>query len=121
MSDYNDGKGNLMDVYQCRSTSPKRAYYRINVILFAKLITDKEQYIRSVYADYSKQGRVKMTTLKGLKAVQVEENVVSDGVSLKQISVSILYKNRAITLVLTTDSYPYGDLLKILTDSFSLL
>jgi len=91
------------------------------VILFAKLITDKEQYIRSVYADYSKQGRVKMTTLKGLKAVQVEEDVVSDGVSLKQISVSILYKNRAITLVLTTDSYPYGDLLKILTDSFSLL
>jgi hypothetical protein len=60
--------------------------------------------INELKADYSKLGAASFITFKGRKAVQVTENVTIEGHSFKQHSISFLYKNKALTLVLVTNS-----------------
>lgn len=116
-----DENGNKVTVYQCVNQASSITVYRINVISFKATITDIEQYYRSLKKEYSNLGTPTSTTLKGKKAVQVIEDVTIEGHSMKQISVSTLYKNKAITLVLVTNSSSYSTLLSNFKNQFSFL
>ncbi|MBC7749339.1 MAG: hypothetical protein H7Z76_12320 [Methylotenera sp.] len=116
-----DENGNKVTVYQCVNQASSINVYRINVIAFKAIITDIEEYYRSLKKEYSNLGTPTSTTLKGKKAVQVIENVTIEGHSMKQISVSTLYKNKAITLVLVTNSSSYSTLLSNFKNQFSFL
>lgn len=116
-----DGNGNRVSVYQCINQSSSISVYRVNVISFKALITDTEEYFKSLKREYSNLGTPISTTLKGKRAVQVVENVTIEGHTMKQISVSTLYKNKAITLVLVTNSSNYNSLLNNFKNNFSFL
>lgn len=116
-----DDKGNKVAVYQCLNQASSVSIYRINVITFKTAITDIDEYFSSLRKEYSNLGTPTATTLKGKKAVQVVENVNIEGHSMKQISISTLYKNKAITLVLVTNSSSYNTLLTNFKNQFSFL
>jgi hypothetical protein len=116
-----DENGNKVTVYQCVNQASSITVYRINVIAFKATITDIEEYYRSLKKEYSNLGTPTSTTLKGKKAVQVIEDITIEGHSMKQISVSTLYKNKAITLVLVTNSSSYTTLLSNFKNQFSFL
>jgi hypothetical protein len=115
-----DGEDRI-NVYQCIDQSSSISIYRVNVITFKKQITNNETYLDKLKSDYSKLGPASFTTFKGQKAVQVIENVVIEGHSFKQYSISFLYKNKALTLVLVTNSSSAGALLEKCKTNFSLL
>ncbi len=117
----NDANGNKVAVYQCVNQSSSISVYRINVITFKAIITDTEEYYKSLKREYANLGEPTSTTLKGRKAIQVIENVNIEGHSMKQISVSTLYKNKAITLVLVTNSSNYSSLINSFKNNFSFL
>lgn len=116
-----DAKGNKVAVYQCLNQSSSVSIYRINVINFKTVITDVNEYFSSLTKEYSNLGTPTETTLKGKKAVQLIENVNIEGHSMKQISLSTLHKNKAITLVLVTNSSSYNTLLTNFKNQFSFL
>ena len=116
-----DANGNKVTVYQCVNQSSAITIYRVNVIAFKSVITDTEEYYRSLKNEYSNLGTPTSTTLKGKKAVQVIENITIEGHSMKQISISTLFKNKAITLVLVTNSSSYNTLLATFKNQFSFL
>jgi len=110
-----------VNVYQCIDQSSSISIYRVNVITFKKQITDSETYLNQLKADYSKLGAASFITFKGKKAVQVTENVTIEGHNFKQHSISFLYKNKALTLVLVTNSSSGTVLLENYKTNFSLL
>ena len=116
-----DSKGNKVAVYQCLNQASSVSIYRINVITFQTVITDIDEYFSSLKKEYSNLGTPTATNLKGKKAVQLVENVNIEGHSMKQISISTLYKNKAITLVLVTNSSSYNTLLTNFKNQFSFL
>ncbi len=116
-----DGKGNKVAVYQCLNQASSVSIYRINVITFKTVITDIDEYFSSLKKEYSNLGTPTETNLKGKKAVQLVENVNVEGHSMKQISISTLYKNKAITLVFVTNSSSYSTLLTNFKNQFSFL
>lgn len=115
-----DGEDKV-NVYQCVDQSSSISIYRVNVITFKKQITDNETYLNKLKADYSKLGAASFITFKGKKAVQVTENVTIEGHSFKQHSISFLYKNKGLTLVLVTNSSSGTVLLEKYKTNFSLL
>lgn len=116
-----DEKDNKVTAYECRSHIPESAIYRVFVISFKAFITDVDTYYRVLKNEYQQKGSVSNTTIKGVKAVQVIENIVLEGVPLRQISTVILYKNRSFTLVLLTNSAKYPQLLQAFKNSITLL
>lgn len=117
-----DDQGNSVSAYQCVNQSPSVATaYRINVITFQKPVIDMEGYFRGVKNEYSKLGVTTSTTLKDKRAVQVIEDIYVQGQAMKQISVSTFYKNKAITLVLITNSSSYSTILSKFKNQFSFL
>ena len=106
-----DGNSNKIAVYQCVNQSSSITVYRVSIIFFKVTITDIEEYFRSLKREYSNLGTATLSTLKGKKAVQLIETVTIEGHKMKQISISTLYKNKAITLVLVTNSSSYNTLL----------
>ena len=116
-----DGKSNKVTSYECRSHIPESAIYRVIVIDYKVTIRDVATYYSSLKSQYAKQGKVSNSTVKGVQAVQVIENVVIEGVSLRQVSTAILYKNKSITLVLLTNSEKYSQLLQSFKNSISLI
>lgn len=116
-----DEKDNKVTAYECRSHIPESAIYRVFVISFKAVITDVGTYYRVLKDEYQQKGAVSNTTIKGVKAVQVIENIVLEGVPLRQISTAILYKNKSYTLVLLTNSAKYSQLLQAFKNSITLL
>lgn len=116
-----DDNGNKVTVYQCVNQASSISVYRIDIIAFKATITDIEEYYRTLKKEYSNLGTTTATTLKSKKAVQVIEDVTIEGHSMKQIRVSTLYKNKAITLVLITNSSSYSTLLSNFKNQFSIL
>ena len=116
-----DAKGNKVAVYQCLNKSSSVSIYRINVISFNTIITDTDEYFRSLWTEYANLGTPTSTIFKGKKAIQLIENVNIEGHRMKQISLSTLYKNKAITLVLVTNSTSYNILLTNFKNQFSFL
>lgn len=116
-----DKKGNKVSVYQFIVKTPTVTIYRVNVISFKENITDTNEYFRSLKSEYSKLGSVSTTTINGMKALQVREKVDIQGYSMKQISISTLYKNKSITLVLVSNSPEYESLLLDFQSKISFL
>ena len=116
-----DENGNKVTFYECVNQASSVTIYRISVIAFKGTITDIEEYFRTLKKDYSNLGSTTSTILKGKKAVQVIEDVTIEGHVMKQISVSTLYKNKAITLVLVTNSSSFMTLLSNFKNHFSFL
>jgi len=116
-----DEKGNKVTVYQCLVQSPAITIYRVNVITFKENITDTDEYLRTLKIEYSKLGSTSSTTLNGIRAVQVKEDVNIQGYSMKQISTATIYKNKSITLVLVTNSPSYDTLLTDFQSQFVFL
>jgi hypothetical protein len=114
-----DASGNDVAVFQCVNQSTTTSIYRIITISYKKRITDQEEYYKKLKLDYTKLGRTSNTTLKEHKAIQVFENVTIQGNSMKQISISTLYKNIALTLVLITNTSSYESLLSEFKNQFS--
>lgn len=114
-------KGDKVATYQCVKQSSTITVYRVYVISFKATIIDIEEYFRSLKKEYSNLGTPTSTTLKGKKAVQLVENVSIEGHSMKQITISTLYKNKATTLVLVTNSSSYNNLLSNFKNQFSFL
>ena len=115
-----DGEDKV-NVYQCIDQSSSISIYRVNVITLKKQITDNETYLNKLKADYSKLGAASFITFKGKKAVQVTENITIEGHSFKQYSISFLYKNKVLTMVLVTNSSSGTVLLEKYKTNFSLL
>jgi hypothetical protein len=110
-----------VDVFQCMEESPSIAVYRINVISFNYPITELDAYFKNLEVEYASIGRTSRSTLAGKRAVEVWEDIVVEGRRFRQISVSTLYKNKAITLVLVTNSQQEAQLLQKFQRNFSLL
>lgn len=120
LSTSNDN-GDKINAYQCISQTSPMINYRVQVITFKDVITDIDEYFRTLKIEYSNLGTATTTTLKGKRAVLVIENINLQGHALKQISVSTLYKNKSITLVLVTNSASYKTLLEEFKNQFSFL
>lgn len=118
-----DEKGNKVSVYECLIPSSESVVtaYRVNVITFKYVISDINEYYRSLKIEYSKLGETKNITLNGIKAVQVEEEIDIQGHLMKQISIATLYKNMSITLVLVSNDKSYRSLLETFKRNISFL
>ena len=116
-----DDKGNKIAFFQCINKSSTITVYRVSVITFKSIISNSTEYYSQLKTDYSNLGKTNTTTLKGKKAMQVIENIEIEGHSMKQISISTLYKNKAITLILITNSQSYNNLLENFKQHFLFL
>ncbi len=110
-------------VYQCmEQTQNSVTIYRISVITFQEQVLDEDFYIQEVNRDYREMGQSsKIILFKNKKSVTFIEDVNIEGNELKQITLSFLHKNKAISLVVVSNNSNISDLMTKFQNQFYFL
>ena len=122
-----DETGNLAYAFQGIERVENYAIlYKVTVIIFKDSPMDTDTYIKSLMKEYSNLGsKVTKTTYKNKPAVIAEENIVVEGIDLKQRLLMFLCnksgKYIGYTLVLTSNAPNFESIFLDYKNSFKLL